>query len=150
MFPAFNKRISPSDLPSTLVIQGSPGIYGTTGLALERTLIAERRNVKSRLRTFMARSRTGLALVRTGISIFSVGAGLLFYFGTANTFWTIFNLILMAIGVVSIVDGFYWHVPAERIRKQFPYCFADMEIAMADYGKPASSWKKVVFSVDNH
>jgi uncharacterized membrane protein YidH (DUF202 family) len=149
MFPAFNKRVSPGDLPSTLFIQGSPGIYGTTGLALERTLIAERRNVKSRLRTFMARSRTGLALVRTGISIFSVGAGLLFYFGTANPFWTVFNLILMALGAASIVDGFYWHVPAEKIRRQFPYCFADMEIAMADYGKPASSWKKVVFSGDN-
>jgi uncharacterized membrane protein YidH (DUF202 family) len=150
MFPAFKKRVSPSDLPSTLFIQGSPGIFGTTGLALERTLIAERRNVKSRLRTFMARSRTGLALVRTGISIFSVGAGLLFYFGTANTFWTIFNLILMAVGAISIVDGFYWHVPAEKIRKQFPYCFADMEIAMAEYGKPASFWKKVVFSGDNY
>jgi uncharacterized membrane protein YidH (DUF202 family) len=150
MFPPFNKRISPSDLPSTLFIQGSPGIWGTTGLALERTLIAERRNIKSRLRTFMARSRTGLALVRTGINIFSVGAGLLFYFGTANPFWTLFNVILMAIGAISMVDGFYWHIPAEKIRKQFPYCFADMEIPFPDYGRPASSWKKVVFSCDNH
>jgi uncharacterized membrane protein YidH (DUF202 family) len=149
MFPPFNKRISPSDLPSTLFIQGSPGIYGTTGLALERTLIAERRNVKARLRTIMARSRTGLTLIRTGMSIFSVGAGLLFYFGTGNGFWTFFNLILMAIGVFLIVDGFYWHMPAEKIRKQFPYCFADMEIAMPDYGKPASFWRRVVFSHDN-
>jgi uncharacterized membrane protein YidH (DUF202 family) len=149
MFPRFDKRITPGDLPSTLFIQGAPGIWGTTGLALERTLIAERRNVKSRLRTFMARSRTGLALVRTGMSIFSVGAGLLFYFGTASLFWTIFNLVLMAIGGISIVDGFLWHIPAEKIRKQFPYCFVDMEIPLPDYGKPASSWKKVVFSSDN-
>jgi uncharacterized membrane protein YidH (DUF202 family) len=148
MFPPFNKRISPGDLPSTLFIQGSPGIWGTTGLALERTLIAERRNVKARLRTIMARSRTGLALIRTGMSIFSVGAGLLFYFGTGNSLWTVFNLILMAVGAFLIGDGFYWHTPAEKIRKQFPYCFADMEIALPDYGKPASSWKKVVFSHD--
>jgi uncharacterized membrane protein YidH (DUF202 family) len=149
MFPPFNKRINPGNLPSTLFIQGAPGIWGTTGLALERTLIAERRNVKANLRTIMARSRTGLALIRTGISIFSVGAGLLFYFGTANLFWTLFNLILMAIGAFLIGDGFYWHIPAEKIRKQFPYCFADMEIALPDYGKPASSWKKVIFSHDN-
>jgi uncharacterized membrane protein YidH (DUF202 family) len=149
MFPPLNKRINPSDLPSTLFIQGSPGIWGTTGLALERTLIAERRNVKARLRTIMARSRTGLALIRTGISIFSVGAGLLFYFGTGNVFWTVFNLILMATGAFLIGDGFYWHIPAEKIRKQFPYCFADMEITLPDYGKPASLWKKVVFSHDN-
>jgi uncharacterized membrane protein YidH (DUF202 family) len=149
MFPPFNKRISPGDLPSTLFIQGSPGIFGTTGLALERTLIAERRNVKARLRTIMARSRTGLALIRTGMSIFSVGAGLLAYFGTGNAFWTLFNLILIAVGAFFITDGFYWHRPAEKIRKQFPYCFADMEIAMPDYGKPASFWRKVVFSHDN-
>jgi uncharacterized membrane protein YidH (DUF202 family) len=150
MFPPINKRTSPGDLPATLFIQGAPGIWGTTGLALERTLIAERRNVKSRLRTFMARSRTGLALVRTGISIFSVGAGLLFYFGLSNLFWTVFNLILMAIGAVAIVDGFYWHFPAERVRIQFPYCFSDMEIALPDYGRPSSSWKKAVFSCDKH
>jgi len=149
MFPPFNKRISPSDLPSTLFVQGSPGIWGTTGLALERTLIAERRNVKARLRTIMARSRTGLSLIRTGISIFSVGAGLLFYFGTGNLFWTVFNLLLMAIGGYPIAVGFYWHMPAEKIRKQFPYCFADMEIALPDYGKPASSWKKGIFKHDN-
>lgn len=149
MFPPFNKRISPSDLPSTLLVQGSPGIWGTTGLALERTLIAERRNVKARLRTFMARSRTGLSLIRTGISIFSVGAGLLLYFGAGNAFWTIFDLILMVIGAFLIGDGSYWHIPAERIAKTFPYCFADMEIALPDYGKPSSFWKKVVFSHDN-
>jgi hypothetical protein len=38
---------------------------------------------------------------------------------------------------------------AERIRKQFPYCFGEMEIAIPDYGKPARSWGKVVFSHDN-
>ncbi len=83
------------------------------------------------------------------MSIFSVGAGLLFYFGTGNLFWTVFNLILMAVGAFLIGDGFYWHIPAEKVRKQFPYCYADMEIALPDYGKPASSWKKVVFRHDN-
>ncbi len=149
MFPPMNKRISPGDLPSGLFVQGSPGIWGTTGLALERTLIAERRNVKARLRTFMARSRTGLSLIRTGISMFSVGAGLLLYFGAGNVYWTIFDLVLMAIGAFLIGDGFYWHIPAEKMRKQFPYCFADMEMALPDYGKPSSLWKKVVFNHDN-
>ena len=148
MFNPFHKNISPDDLPPCLFIKGShaPGIWGTTGLALERTLIAERRNVKSRLRTIMARSRTGLAFIRTGTGIFSVGIGLLVYFGTANGFWTVFNCILMTAGLIFIADGLYWHIPAEKIRKQFPYCFGDMEIIIPDYAKPSPSWKKIVLN----
>jgi uncharacterized membrane protein YidH (DUF202 family) len=148
MFRPFDQDVSLEDLPPLLAIKGShaPGIWGTTGLALERTLIAERRNVKSRLRTIMARSRTGMALVRTGTSLFSVGMGLLVYFGTANILWTIFNVILVALGVLLVADGCYWHIPAERTKKQFPYCFGDMEIVLPDYGKPSPGWKKVVFS----
>ncbi len=96
----------------------------------------------------MARSRTGLALVRTGIGISAVGTELLVFFGTGNIAWTIFNVILIVTGLASMVDGYYWHIPAEKIRKQYPYCYGDMEIAVPDYGKPASSWKKVVFSSD--
>jgi hypothetical protein len=149
MFHPFNQKLSPEGMLPTLFIQGSPGIWGSTGLALERTLIAERRNVKALLRTIMARSRTGLALIRTGISIFSVGAGLLFYFGSGNAFWTMFNLILMAVGAFLIGDGFYWHIPSEKKSRQFPYCVGDLEIVFPDYGKPTSLWKKVVFSHDN-
>jgi uncharacterized membrane protein YidH (DUF202 family) len=148
MFRRFGKQLSPDDLPPTLVIKGShaPGIWGTTGLALERTLIAERRNVKSRLRMIMARSRTGMAFIRTGSSMFSIGLGLLVYFGFGNILWTLFDFLFMLIGVILMADGFSWHLPAERIRKQFPYCYGDMEIVLPDYARPAPLWKKVVFS----
>jgi uncharacterized membrane protein YidH (DUF202 family) len=123
----------------------SPGIWATTGLALERTLLADRRGVMARLRTIMARSRTGLAFIRTGMSIASVGAGLMVYFGTDSLGWTIFNLFLLMIGFIAIADGLYWHLPAERIRKTLPYCFGEMEITMADYGTPARFWSKTTF-----
>ena len=59
MFHPFAGNLNPEDLPPALSISGTqaPGIWGTTGLALDRTLIAERRNLKARLRTAMARSR---------------------------------------------------------------------------------------------
>ena len=151
VFRPFHKRLHLDDLPPTLTIKGShaPGIWGTTGLALERTLIAERRNVKSRLRTIMARSRTGMSFIRTGAGFFSVGMGLQVYFGSANSLWSLHNITLMLIGMILILDGFYWHLPAERTKMEFPYCFADMEIMFPDYARPLSTWKKVVFSHDD-
>ena len=126
----------------------SPGIWATTGLALERTVLADRRNMMARLRTVMARSRTGMAFIRTGRSICAVGMGLLVYFGTADIAWAIFNIALIVIGLVVIADGLYWNIPAERIRKQFPYCVGDMEIIVPDYGRPARYWEKVGFNHD--
>jgi len=127
----------------------SPGIWATTGLALERTLLAERRNVMARIRTVMARSRTGLAFIRTGMVIFAVGLGLLVYFGSGKLLWTLFDAAMIAAGLLFIVDGLYWHVPAERTRREFPYCFGDLEITIPDYGVSARSWKKAVFSHDD-
>ena len=151
VFRPFHKRLHLDDLPPTLTIKGSyaPGVWGTTGLALDRTLIAERRNVKSRLRTVMARSRTGMSFIRTGTAFFSVGMGLQVYFGSANILWSIHNATLMLIGMALVSDGFYWHLPAEKTKKEFPYCFADMEILFPDYARPTSFWKKVVFSHDD-
>ncbi len=126
----------------------SPGIRATTGLALERTVLAERRNVMARLRTVMARSRTGMAFIRTGMAIAAVGFGLLVYFGTGNALWTVFDVVMILGGIMFMIDGLYWHVPAERTRKQFPYCFGDMEIAIPDYGMPSRSWKRAVFNHD--
>lgn len=127
----------------------APGIWGTTGLALERTVLADRRNIMARLRTIMARSRTGLAFVRTGMSISAVGMGLLVYFGVGNIFWAVSNILMVCAGIALIADGLYWHLPAERTRRQFPYCYADMEINIPDYGKPARRWGRVVFSHDD-
>lgn len=145
-FRPFHQRVSTDDLPPFLSLKArsAPGIWGSTGLALERTLIAERRNVKSRLRTVMSRSRTGLSFIRTGASFFTIGLGLQAYFGAANIFWTLHNCALMLVGVLLIGDGLYWHLPAERIKKQLPYCTSDLEIVFADYATPASFWKKVV------
>ena len=127
----------------------SPGIWATTGLALERTLLAERRNVMARLRTVMARSRTGMALLRTGMAISAVGLGLLVYFGTGNVPWTVFDAAMIIAGLLFIADGLFWHIPAERTRSQFPYCFGELEIAVPDYGRLARVWKKAVFSHDD-
>jgi uncharacterized membrane protein YidH (DUF202 family) len=148
MFSPLRDQFSAGELPTSLYIKEShsPGIWGTTGLALERTLIAERRNVKARLRTILARSRTGMAFIRTGTKIFSVGLGLLVYFGTTNRLWMTCDIGLMLLGLVVVADGFYWHIPAEKTKNQFPYCFADVEILFPDYSKPTLFWKKVVFS----
>jgi uncharacterized membrane protein YidH (DUF202 family) len=149
MFRAFSRI---DDLPPKLSIKGThaPGIWGTTGLALERTLLAERRNVKSRLRTAMARCRTGLSFIRTGTSIFSVGLGLLVYFGWGGILWTLFDFLLMVAGLLLIADGLYWYVSAERTRRELPYCFEDLEIRMPDFGKPTMFWKKVIFSYEDN
>ncbi|MGC2424786.1 MAG: hypothetical protein WA666_10610 [Nitrospirota bacterium] len=127
---------------------GSPGIWATTGLALERTVLADRRNIMARIRTVMARSRTGMALVRTGVVISSIGLGLLVYFGAGNTLWTVFDSVFMLCGLAFIADGFYWHIPAEKVKRQLPFSGTDLEIALSDYGRPASEWGRAVFSHD--
>lgn len=137
--------------PMTLPVKSShaPGIWATTGVALERTVLAERRNVMARLRTVMARARTGFAFIRTGFSLFSIGvAFLLFFKDTGGTGWAVFNYLMIVLGLFLVADGFAWSVPAERTRRQFPYCYGDMEITIPDYGIPARFWKTVVFSND--
>jgi uncharacterized membrane protein YidH (DUF202 family) len=152
VFPPPHRQPDPEDyFSSALPIKGShaPGIWATTGLALERTVLADRRNVMARLRTVMARSRTGMAFIRTGMSLSSVGTGLLVYFGAGSAAWTVFDVALIVTGAALVADGFYWHVPAEKVRRQFPYCFADLEITVPDYGRPAREWRKAVFSHDD-
>ncbi len=151
-FPPEHKTPEPEEFfNSVLPVKGShsPGIWGTTGLALERTMLADRRNVMARLRTVMARSRTGMSFVRTGMSVSSVGLGLLVYFGLGSPAWTAFDLVLIISGVLFTADGLLWHMPAENTRRQFPYCFADVEIAIPDYGRPVREWGKAVFSHDD-
>ena len=149
VFPTSSKGINPHVPTSSLLRKAClPGIWATTGLALERTVLAERRNVMARFRTVMARSRTGMAFIRTGMSIFSVGLGLQLYFGVVSIIWTTCNIFLMVCGILFIADGFVWHVPAEIMRKQMPYCFGDMEITVPDYGRPNAEWGKVVFTHD--
>ena len=102
----------------------------------------------ARLRTVMARSRTGMAFIRTGMAVSAVGLGLLVYFGAGSLLWTVFETTLTGAGLLFVADGLYWYVPAERIRRQYPYCFGDLEITLPDYGTPARSWKRAVFDHD--
>ncbi len=148
VFPPGHKRLGTKKDKAgpPVTIDQKPGIWATTGLALERTVLADRRGVMARLRTVMAVSRTGLAYVRTGMSITSVGAGLMAYFGFASAGWTVFNMLLIIGGLALIVDGYRWILPAERMRKEYPYCFGDMEITFPDYGKPVSEWGTVIFN----
>jgi hypothetical protein len=87
-----------------------------------------------------------MSFIRTGASFFSIGLGLQVYFGSANLLWTLHNAALILVGVFLIADGFYWHLPAEKTKKGFPYCFADMEIVFPEYATPSPLWKKVIFS----
>jgi len=137
--------------PMTLPVKSShaPGIWATTGVALERTVLAERRNVMARLRTVMARARTGFAFIRTGLSLFSIGLGFVFFFNDSGGIgWEVFNYLMIVSGLFLVGDGFVWSILAERTRRQFPYCYGEMEITLPDYGKPARFWKTVVFSND--
>lgn len=137
----------------TLPVRGShvSGIWGTTGLALERTVLAERRNVMARLRTLMARARTGFAFIRTGLSLLSIGMAFLIFFNNSDKIgWIIFNFVMIISGFFLVVDGLTWSIPAERTRRQFPYCYGDMEISFPDYGVPTRFWNTVVFSNDGH
>jgi uncharacterized membrane protein YidH (DUF202 family) len=123
----------------------APGVWATTGLALERTVLADRRNVMARLRTVMARARTGMAFIRTGLSILLIGITFLVSFPEAGVLWQLIDWLLILGGTALTADGFYWTIPAERARKELPYCFADLEIMLADYGKPSRCWQKTVF-----
>jgi uncharacterized membrane protein YidH (DUF202 family) len=148
VFPLGHKRSGPGKdrQGPPVTANQKPGIWATTGHALERTVLADRRGVMARLRTVMAVSRTGMAYIRTGMSITSVGAGLMAYFGVASPGWTIFNAVLIVGGLVLIADGYRWMLPAERMRKEYPYCYGDMEITIPDYGRPNSEWGTVVFN----
>ena len=125
-----------------MVLPGcSPGIWGTTGLALERTLLAERRNVMSRFRTSLACSRTGLAYIRTGANFVAVGLGLLLTGPAYGLGWIALESGIMAVGLLLLADGLYWHLPARRDRWQLSFCDCEMEIAIPDYTLPPVQWK---------
>jgi len=128
------------DTPPPSWPDAAPGVLGTTGLALERTTLAEERNVLARLRTQMARGRTGLSLIRTGNNAVAVGLGLLAWFGTGSTGWTVFNLVLIAGGIVLLTDGLRAYLAARRARQATDVCTADFELAVPDYTMPEETW----------
>jgi uncharacterized membrane protein YidH (DUF202 family) len=132
---------------SASCVQGgaAPGIWGSTGLALERTLLAERRNVMARLRTHMARARTGLAFIRTGMNFSAVGLGLLVTFGLRGAAWAALEAGVLGLGVLLVIDGLYWYLPADRIRRGLPYCHHGLDIVLPDYTQPVANWPHAEF-----
>jgi hypothetical protein len=74
--------------------------------------------------------------------------GLQVYFGSANIYWTVFNMTLVTFSFVFILDGLYWHLPAERIRRRFPYCYGQLEFSIPDYASPSRFWDKIVLDND--
>jgi len=135
-----NNILTPLPLDKSL----APGILGSTGLSLQRIINAEERNIRSRLRTIMAISRTGMAIIRTGAKVFSIGLGLLVYFGIKQHMWTAFDATLVISGLAILVLGFYIFIPADRVVVRASREFKDFEILMPDYGKPKSLWKRLI------
>ena len=126
----------------------APGIWGTTGLATERTVLAERRGLMAFVRTVLAYSRTGLAFLRTGVSLATVGAALLVLLMGNGIAWKIPFILLVAVGLLLVADGLRWCLSAEKMRREHPYYESDFELNLPDYGKPARQWGRVVFSDD--
>ena len=83
------------------------------------------------------------------MSVAAIGAGLLVSFGTSSTAWAMLYGAMVLTGGLFVADGLYWHLPAERMRREFPYCYCDVEITIPDYGKPARTWGTAVFSHDD-
>lgn len=146
----FPHRYLPQSLPTlcTLPVHrgAAAGIWATTGVALERTVLADRRNLMARLRTIMARIRTGYSFIRTGLTLFFIGLVFTVYFHKTNIFWYCYEISMMLGGLALIVDGLVHVLPAQKVREQLPYCNADVEINIPDYGVPCRSWKKVIFN----
>lgn len=100
------------------IIYPVPASRERTHLARERNVLAAQRTIAGCYRTIYARARTGLAFIRTGVSFLGIGLGLLCYFGLGLN--TPFDLILMAVGVLMIIDGLRWYLPVRREQAELP------------------------------
>ena len=100
------------------IIYPVPASRERTHLARERNVLAAQRTIAGCYRTIYARARTGLAFIRTGVSFLGVGLGLLSYFGMG--IHTPFDLILMLLGILMIIDGLLWYLPVRREQAELP------------------------------
>jgi uncharacterized membrane protein YidH (DUF202 family) len=100
------------------IIYPVPASRERTHLARERNVLAAQRTIAGCYRTIYARARTGLAFIRTGVSFLSIGLGLFSYFGFGAH--TPFDLLLMVIGLLLIVDGLLWYLPVRREQSELP------------------------------
>ncbi len=100
------------------IIYPVPASRERTHLARERNVLAAQRTIAGCYRTIYARARTGLAFIRTGVSFLGIGLGLLTYFGLGVN--TPFDLILIVVGLLMIVDGLLWYLPVRREQAELP------------------------------
>jgi len=100
------------------IIYPVPASRERTHLARERNVLASQRTIAACYRTIYSRARTGLAFVRTGVYFVSISIGLLSYFGLGAN--TPFDLILMLVGFLMIVDGLLWYLPVRREQAELP------------------------------
>ncbi|NOY52289.1 MAG: DUF202 domain-containing protein [Deltaproteobacteria bacterium] len=110
-------RISDRLLEYCTLLYPPPGSLERTHLARERNVLAAQRTIAACNRTIYARARTGLAFIRTGISFISIGIGLIKYFGPGRN--TIFDALLILIGLLLTIDGARWYRPAHRSQTVF-------------------------------
>jgi uncharacterized membrane protein YidH (DUF202 family) len=96
----------------------TPSSKTRTMFARERNVLAAQRTIAACYRTIYARARTGLAFIRTGISFLSIGIGIILYFGFGLL--TSFNIWLMIIGVLMVVDGVLWYWPVRNEQAEIP------------------------------
>ena len=100
------------------IIYPAPASRERTHLARERNVLAGQRTVAGCYRTIYARARTGLAFIRTGVSFVSIGIGLIGYFGLGGQ--TLFDMMLIIIGLLMIVDGAFWYLPVRKEQAELP------------------------------
>jgi len=100
------------------IIYPVPASRERTHLARERNVLAAQRTIAGCYRTIYSRARTGLAFIRTGVYFISTSIGLLSYFGLGGN--TPFDLILLVVGIMMIVDGLLWYMPVRREQAELP------------------------------
>ena len=100
------------------ILYPSPPSRERTHLARERNVLAAQRTIAGCYRTIYARARTGLAFIRTGVSFVSIGIGLIGYFGLG--FKTLFDGVLIVIGLLMIIDGGLWYLPVRKEQAELP------------------------------
>jgi uncharacterized membrane protein YidH (DUF202 family) len=100
------------------ILYPSPASKERTHLARERNVLAAQRTVLACYRTIYARARTGLAFMRSGVAFSILGLGLIRYFGFS--LFTVFDFILVIAGILMIVDGVLWYMPARKEQSEIP------------------------------
>lgn len=100
------------------ILYPSPASRERTHLARERNVLAAQRTIAACYRTIYARARTGLALTRTGVSFASFGIGFIGYFGLGID--TLFDAMLIVIGLLMTIDGLRWYLPIRKEQAELP------------------------------